>query len=167
MNLITPFTQILSASLFFGMMLIIFPIMEKFTRKHVGEKLPDNVLIYHKEDLYKWAEAYGQTGRRNYIILRFTYDAVFPLFYGFFLFVFIGYFLINLNENLFLLAYIPIVGMSLDYIENIVISILMYRYPKQTRYLDHIAPYISFFKRSLILLSFLFLLILGIIYFIT
>lgn len=164
MNLITSFTQILSASLFFGMMFFIFPFMEKYTKKHVGEKLPDTELIYRKEDLYTWAEAYGEKGRRTYIILRFTYDLIFPLFYAFFLFTFIGYFLIHINEGLFFMAYIPIIGMSLDYLENVIVSIIMYRYPIKTKYLDQIAPYISFIKRSLILLSFIFLMILGLIY---
>lgn len=162
MNFISSTNRMITGIIFAITILIIFPIMERFTKSHIGLTLPDNELRYTTNDLYRWVEEYGVDGRRWYVILRFTYDLFFPLAYGSFLFVFIGTFASNITSQVFFLAYLPLLGMVLDFIENIVISIIMIRYPKKTYGIDTIIPWVSYIKRISILLSFLFLLMLGI-----
>lgn len=158
----TPFTRWFSGIAFLVMMIGIFPVMERFTKSHVGDKLPDTTLRYTTKDLYSWAEEYGERGRTWYIILRFSYDLIFPMTYGAFLFIFIGHFLNQINEQMFFIAYLPLIGMTLDYIENIIVSIIMFRFPLKTPVVDRIVPTISFIKRVTVLFSFLLLAVVGV-----
>jgi hypothetical protein len=157
--LINPLFRIIIGILFITMMLIIFPIMERYTHRHVGKNIPDNILKYTTDDLYRWASEYGPDGRRKYIILRFTYDLIFPLIYGVFLSVFIATFIQRTVESLLFISFLPLLGMTLDLFENVLISIIMYRFPKKTIIVDYIVPKISYIKRILVLTSFIILII--------
>ena len=44
---------------------------------------PDLSLYYSPNELYRMADAYGVSGRAEYIRVRFTFDLIWPLIYTF------------------------------------------------------------------------------------
>jgi hypothetical protein len=108
---------------------------------------PDTSLFYSADELYRIADAYGIIGRQFYIRQRFTFDIIWPIVYGSFLYINSIYFYKknNFNKHTYLL-YLPIIAVVFDYLENIMTSIVMYRYPNQTLLLDHMAGFMTAFK---------------------
>ncbi|NIM94764.1 MAG: hypothetical protein GTO18_13770 [Anaerolineales bacterium] len=126
---------------------------------------PDLTLFYSAEDLYRWAEAYGEEGRTGYVRARFTFDLVWPLVYTFFLVTSISWLFSRyfpkgspwLQSNL-----APVLGMIFDYMENIFTSIVMLRFPDQTPIVASIAGIFTGLKWTFVGLSFV-LLVVGIV----
>ncbi len=108
---------------------------------------PDTSFFYSADELYRIADAYGIIGRQFYIRQRFTFDIIWPIVYGSFLYINSIYFYKkkNINKHTYLL-YLPIVAVVFDYLENIMTSIVMYRYPNQTLILDHMAGFMTSLK---------------------
>ncbi|MGW8143834.1 MAG: hypothetical protein ACWGN2_05530 [Anaerolineales bacterium] len=121
---------------------------------------PDLSFYYSAQELYRMAESYGSEGRMDYISARFTFDLVWPLVYGFFLVVTLGWLAkiafpaerIWQRVNLF-----PLFGMIFDYLENISTSLVMARYPAQTPIVDWMAGIFTALKWILIGGSFILL----------
>ncbi|MCS6845917.1 MAG: hypothetical protein NZ528_16605 [Caldilineales bacterium] len=114
-----------------------------------GGPQPDSSLFYSAEDLYAMAEAFGPEGRQAYIRARFTFDLVWPLVYGAFLVTSIGW----LAGRAFapgslprLLVLVPVLGVALDYLENLSTSLVMARYPALTPVVDVLAPLFTSLK---------------------
>ena len=57
-----------------------------------GAGTPDLSFTYTPADLYRWAEAYGESGRVEYVRARFTFDIVWPIVYGAFLLTAVSWF---------------------------------------------------------------------------
>jgi hypothetical protein len=128
---------------------------------------PDLSFYYPAQQLYRMAEALGQSGRDAYIRARFTFDLVWPLVYTFLLGTTISwvYQRVLRNENPWrLINLLPVLGMGGDYLENISTSIVMWRYPQTTIVLDWMAGIFTALKWLLIAGSFVGLLV-PIIYF--
>lgn len=108
---------------------------------------PDTSFFYSADELYRIADVYGIIGRQFYIRQRFTFDIIWPIIYGAFLYINSIYFYIkgHYKKNTYVL-YLPIVAVIFDYLENIMTSIVMYRYPNQTLILDHMAGFMTALK---------------------
>lgn len=103
---------------------------------------PDQSFRYSPGDLYAMAESFGAVGRAAYVRARWTFDVVWPLVYTLFLATAISW----LGKRAFtegspwrLLNLVPVAGLALDYAENVCASIVIGRYPAQTRVVDLLA----------------------------
>ncbi len=122
---------------------------------------PDLSLFYTRGDLYRWAEAYGEQGRQDYVRARFTFDVAWPLVYTFFLVTSISWlcgkaFRPSSRWQLANLA--PVLGMLFDFLENIATSLVMVRFPQPTPVLDALAGVFTLLKWGFIAASFALLL---------
>jgi hypothetical protein len=121
---------------------------------------PDLSLLYSRDDLYRWAEAYGEQGRQEYVWARFTFDVAWPLVYTFFLVTAIGWLCARAFEpgSRWQLANLaPVLGMLFDFLENIATSLVMGRYPQPTPVLDSLAGVFTLLKWGFIVASFVLL----------
>ena len=110
---------------------------------------PDTSLFYAPDDLYRWAEAYGPSGRAAYVRARLTFDVIWPLVYTAFLSTAIAWvygkaFAADSQWQWMNLA--PILGAFFDYLENIAASLVMWRYPARTPVIDMAAPVFTLVK---------------------
>lgn len=126
-----------------------------------GAAQPDASFFYTPADLYNMAETFGPAGRQAYIQARFTFDVIWPLVYAFFL-VTAGSWLVgkafrpgSLWRRLNL---VPVLGIALDYLENLSTSLVMARYPAHTPVVDLLAPAFTLLKWSFVGGSFVVLL---------
>lgn len=123
---------------------------------------PDLSIYYSAADLYRWAEAYGEQGRQDYVRARFTFDVAWPLVYTFFLVTAIGWLCARAFEpgSRWQLANLaPVLGMLFDFLENIATSLVMSRYPQPTPLLDSLAGIFTLLKWGFIAASFLLLVV--------
>lgn len=114
-----------------------------------GAGSPDTAFIYSAGDLYRMAEAYGPGGRAAYIRIRFTFDVLWPVIYTLFLGTSTSWLLrraLPLSSSLQRLNLAPVLGMLLDYLENICAALVMGRYPAATPVVDILAPVFTFLK---------------------
>lgn len=121
---------------------------------------PDLSFYYSATELYEMADSYGEEGREAYIRARFTFDLIWPLVYGFFLVATISW----LSKFAFPAGSIwqrsnllPVMGVIFDYLENISTSLVMWRYPAQTLFLDWFAGIFTAIKWITIGTSFVIL----------
>jgi hypothetical protein len=122
---------------------------------------PDLSLFYSKGDLYRWAEAYGEQGRQDYVRARFTFDVAWPLVYTFFLVTAISWLCAKAFQpgSRWQLANLaPVLGMSFDFLENIATSLVMRRFPQPTPLVDALAGIFTLLKWGFIAASFVLLL---------
>lgn len=126
---------------------------------------PDQSFLYTPADLYRMAEAFGPEGRDAYVRARWTFDVVWPIVYTFALFTAISW----LGKKAFpeasrwrLLNLVPVVGLLLDYLENICASIVMARYPAQTPVVDLLATIFTPLKWVFVVGSFVVLAIVAV-----
>jgi hypothetical protein len=107
-----------------------------------GAETPDLSLYYTADDLYQMAQAYGEEGRAAYIRARFTFDVVWPLVYTFFLVTALSWLSDRVlpTGSVWQLANLaPILAASLDFLENLATSLIMWRFPMQTPVVDILA----------------------------
>jgi len=129
---------------------LVLPAQAARTAERTGaDRQPDTSLLYSAGDLYEMAAAFGPEGRQAYIRARFTFDLIWPLVYGFFLVTSIGWlagraFVATSPGRLLVLA--PLLGVALDYLENISTSLVMARYPAPTPPVDALAPLFTLLK---------------------
>jgi hypothetical protein len=127
-----------------------------------GTTSPDLSLWYTPADLYRFAKAYGPEGRLAYVRARFTFDLAWPLVYGVFLATAISW--------LYARAFAPgspwrwanlapVLGVLLDYAENLCTSLVMLRYPKPTPVVDVLAPLFTTTKWAFVGGSFVLLVV--------
>ena len=130
------------------------------TEDEVGS--PDLSIYYSADELYDMAEAYGQSGRDEYIRARFTFDLVWPLVYTFFLVTTISWIykrIVPEGATLQMINLLPVLGMLGDYLENTATSIVMWRYPLTSPLIDWLAGIFTTLKWLLIAGSFISLLV--------
>ena len=123
---------------------------------------PDSSFFYTADQLFQFAERYGPQGRQAYIRARWTFDVVWPLVYTLFLTTAISWLIKKagvVDGFLKYLNLIPILGMTLDFMENAAASIVMARYPMATPILPYLAGFFTALKWLSIGGSFLALLI--------
>jgi hypothetical protein len=122
----------------------------------------DTSWFYNGTELYRIAESYGALGRQFYIYQRWTFDLVWPIVYFSFIFSLSAllYRSIGLSKmNRWILSFIWF-GTAFDFLENIMVSLVMYRYPSPTWIIADFAGTATSLKWIFIVLSFLVLLLL-------
>lgn len=127
---------------------------------------PDTSIFYTASKLYEIALSYGAEGRNFYIQQRFTFDLIWPIAYGSFLFVSSVYFikLIKLPKKFYLLLWLPVMAVIFDYLENVMAALVMYRYPNETIIIDRLAGVMTLFKWVTLSMAFISLIVLVAIY---
>ena len=123
---------------------------------------PDLSLLYSVDDLYQFADAYGEQGRAAYIRTRFSFDLVWPLVYTLFLGTALSWTMTKAFPPASFLRrtnLAPLLGMLFDYLENLATSLVMARFPAQTPIIDFLAPIFTLLKWGLISTSFVLLLL--------
>jgi hypothetical protein len=140
----------------------ILPIQSEQAKAQSGNTSPDMSFFLTVKELYEIAESYGENGRVAYVRARFTFDLVWPIVYTLFLASGISWLYsrsfgkdsIVRRANL-----VPVIGMVLDYIENITASIVMLRYPARTPIVDMVAVIVTPLKWVFVGGSFLVLVV--------
>jgi hypothetical protein len=128
-----------------------------------GAGAPDTSFAYYSANqLYAWAEAYGEAGRQEYVRARFTFDVAWPAVYFFFLVTALSWlfqrgFPPGSRWRLANLA--PLAAVLFDFLENISTSLVMARYPELTPGVDALAGVFTLLKWLFVLGSFLLLLV--------
>jgi hypothetical protein len=120
----------------------VLPIQSEKAREQSGESSPDMSFLITVDELYAIAESYGQDGRNAYVLARFTFDLVWPIVYTLFLTSSISWLFSKSFDNDSSLQnanLVPVIGLALDYLENISASIVMLRYPMRTPLMDILA----------------------------
>lgn len=123
---------------------------------------PDLSFFYTPDVLYQMAEAYGESGRAQYIRARFTFDLAWPVVYTLFLVTALSWILqrtVSPGSRAGRLNLIPLFGAVFDYLENISTSLVMWRYPQQTAVVDWLASLFTPVKWSLIFAAFVILVV--------
>ena len=112
-----------------------------------GSSTPDTSFIYSGDDLYQMARDFGQEGRAYYIRSRFTFDVFWPMAYGFFLWTAIAYFGKPFRKSACRFALVlPFLGVTLDVLENMGASWVMWAYPERMPLLLWAVPFFTLSK---------------------
>lgn len=151
---------VILSTILFLLTIAAMPFIQEAASRMSTDRSPDMSFRYSVEDLYEMAESYGAEGRREYIVMRFTFDLVFPLIYGAFLVSVLGWLYrtrswVRWSGKVVLL---PFMGLLFDYLENISTSIVMWRYPERIYLVGLLATIFTPVKWVLLSLSFLALL---------
>jgi hypothetical protein len=97
--------------------------------------------------IYPIVAGYGESGRQYYIWQRWTFDLVWPVIYTLPLWLTIRRLITDLGwHRLSFLVLTPLLAMSLDYLENIVFTILVGLYPTPIALLPFLGVGFSFLK---------------------
>jgi len=107
-----------------------------------GGDSPDLSFRYTVNDLYRMAEAFGPEGRSAYIRARLTFDVVWPIVYTLFLASMTSWLFSRgfpADSRWQSLNMVPVIGLALDYLENLSTVAVMWRYPLRTPVVDHAA----------------------------
>lgn len=135
-------------------MFSVLPLMSKMIADIVGDiPSPDTSLIYSGDELYDMAENYGTLGRRVYVIQRVSFDVVWPLVYGMFIFTTIGCTFKNSKFYKYLIV-LPFLAVGFDYLENIGSTLTFLVFPTRNEVLLSITPMFTFIKWIFVSLGF-------------
>ena len=148
--------------LFLGFTATVLPAQSEKARAQSGDISPDMSFFLTVESLYEIAESYGEEGRLAYVKARFTFDLVWPIVYTLFLASGISWLYsrsFSTDSIIQRANLVPVIGMVLDYIENITASIVMLRYPTQTPIVDLATVIVTSIKWMFVGGSFLVLVI--------
>ena len=152
-------TIIVFSIVFFLTIAFVLPEQSSRLKEETGDNpTPDLSFYFSVEDLYGWAESYGEAGRESYIRTRFTFDILWPLVYTGFLFSSMGGLLYRIGLQDFIvnrLLLLPLGSLVFDYLENISSSIVMWRYPLRTPIVDYAVTIFTPLKWIILGLSFL------------
>lgn len=152
---------IISGLIFLLFLLVVLPVMANLTANKTGVvESPDTAIDLSVDDYYQMIEAYEEEGRDFYILLRWTFDLIWPFVYLFFLVSWIGFFGRNLSITRKAFIYLPWFGVAFDFLENIFATVAMSIYPQRIDSLIYLLKISSLFKWLFIAISFLVLLFL-------
>jgi hypothetical protein len=127
-----------------------------------GAGSPDTSFWYSVEDLYQFAESYGEAGRAAYIRARWSFDLIYPIVYALFLITATSWLFAQIrsaSSRLQNVNLVPFFGMIFDYLENIATSVVMLRYPQLSLLAANAAPVLTLMKWIFVFLSFIILVI--------
>ena len=162
-NITNPLIVIISLLIFMSFILFVLP-QESAKSEAFGLKESiDTSFYYTSQDLYRTAESYGEDGRAFYIRQRFTFDLIWPIAYTQFILIASAYFykktkLLKASNVL----YVSLIAAGFDYLENIMTSTVLYRFPSTTPIIAEMAGIMTLLKWSTLSLSFLILIFLMI-----
>lgn len=140
--------MIVSFIVFILFLIFVLPSEAQRSSEYYGDAAtPDTSLFYNANTLHEMAHEMGEVGRRYYIQSRLTFDVIWPLVYGFFLWTGIAFWggLLNLSYKNRLL-WLPLLSVAFDYLENIGASVVMFFYPTQVVLLPKVVPFFTLLK---------------------
>ncbi|MFW5889433.1 MAG: hypothetical protein ACOCUD_03535 [Bacillota bacterium] len=145
---------IISTILFILFMILVLPYINRLMQDNLGQlSSPDTMLFYSAETFYSLLLAYGEAGRSLYILLRWTFDLIYPIIYGlFFLSVLTQLMLHNHKINKTIL-WIPLLAVVFDLLENTIATILMVNFPVRYNALVYILQIASALKWLMLLIT--------------
>ncbi len=156
-----PWWVLTSLVVFLFLIIVILPQQSAEAEEYAADVgSPDTSFYYSSQGLYEMAESYGLEGRQAYIKARFTFDLIWPIVYGLFLSLSIGWTVKGLNlksDRWQRLNIVPLLGLVFDYLENIFASIVMARYPAKTIVISSISGLFTSLKWIFIGVSFVIL----------
>ncbi len=150
----TGWVVLISTLIFLVFLLFVLPAQSAQT-DHAAS--PDTSFFYTADDLYQMAEAYGENGRAAYIRARYSFDVIWPLAYTLFLITATGWLagkIFQPGSNWRMLTLVPLLGLLLDYLENISAVLVMARYPTRTPIVALLTPVFTLLKWLLVYASF-------------
>mgnify|MGYP001593072812 CR=1 FL=1 len=114
----------------FGLFMVgVLPYISSLTEQYGSG--PDTMFDFGLGSYYEARIRYGIDGRRLYIILRWTFDVVWPMVYTFFYFMAIGYIAKKIDDKVgYKWMIIPVIAVALDFLENTIATIFMASFPK-------------------------------------
>lgn len=131
----------------------VLPYVSSMTNEVTGvSESPDTSFFYQSEKIFEMAEAYGESGRDFYILIRWTFDVIWPMVYGSFLYVMMRW--IQRGYKLNKLTLLPIAGVVFDFIENICATFIFWAYPTRLEWLATVIPFVTMIKWIAIGISF-------------
>lgn len=120
---------------------------------------PDTDMFYSAETFSENMRLYGPSGRRFYILSRWTFDVLWPVVYACFLISLIGYLSPELNRTQRRgVMVVPILGVLFDLLENTLATVNVALYPDLIPFLLRLLQGASLLKWMFIALSFLIIL---------
>lgn len=159
-------TAIIITIVFVLFLVLVLPWFSATSYRATGVKdSPDTSFIYTAEDLYQVAESYKEEGRRSYIVLRWTFDVIWPFVYMSFLVVWtvlLGK-IISHKRYVHQLYKVAISAMIFDFFENIGATIVMARYPVKSGVVAIVTPYMTSIKWGLLGASFMIVVVMMIV----
>ncbi|MCK8061145.1 MULTISPECIES: hypothetical protein [unclassified Fusibacter] len=161
-NKINWWVVIFSSLVFAVFIALVLPWVSAYTKEAVGGLGgPDTSFFYSGSELFDFAESYGQEGRRTYVILRWTFDLVWPLVYMLFLLSFTVQLVKGLKVRwLYHLYWLPIAATAFDYLENLLATLVMLLFPVWWLWLGTLTSIASTLKWGTLSLAFLVLTVL-------
>lgn len=116
---------------FIGMLIFMNILGARFTSM-TGEQVLDFSIGYSPNEAYQMVSQYGESGDTFYRIILLL-DTIFPIVYLIFGSLLLGFVLHKFyikKEKLFLLLLLPIIGMILDWLENVMIVLILNQFPE-------------------------------------
>lgn len=167
-NRSNPIIVVLSLLIFMSFIIFVLP---QEAAKSEAFGLTDSIdtsFYYSSSDLYRTAENYGEQGRAFYIRQRFTFDLIWPIVYTQFLFISSVYFYKKTKLlKVTWLLYVSLIAAGFDYLENIMTSTVLYRYPLMTPVISDLAGVMTLLKWSTLSAAFFILIYLTLLAVIT
>jgi hypothetical protein len=139
---------ILSSILFLLFMVLVLPYFSTLTNSKTNSDFsPDTGFFYTAEEFYENMEIYQQEGRDFYILMRWTFDLIWPLVYTFFFLQVLYRLSKSCNKKKRKIVMIlPFLGYGFDLMENTFASINVGIYPKESQFLFSLMQISSMLK---------------------
>lgn len=148
---------LVTSAIFINTHLLQFPGSVGYLMEHInGQETLDMDPSFSSGSTYERLEAFGDTGRELYMRTMLTVDLIFPLSMFLFLYLFSKYVsqYWRLKKALsWTLLSLPVVYLSLDFLENLSIFLILKNYPEQLDYLASNIGYLTTGKRLAMLFA--------------
>ncbi|MFZ9139389.1 MAG: hypothetical protein ACO207_02975 [Bacilli bacterium] len=146
-------------------MVAILPAVSMATYEQGLTESIDTNFSFNPSLIYPIIASYGDSGRAYYLWQRWTFDLVWPMVYGLPLFSTLNIFFSGKTKIRNSVVFLPLVATLLDYVENIVFTILVSLYPIELPFLVIIGVSISALKWFALAISMLIVTLLPFIWF--
>ena len=142
---------------FIVFIVIVLPVISKLTESVTHTSFsPDTAIFYSTNEFYEAMEIYGKAGRDFYVLLRWTFDVIWPLVYFSFLISVLGHLTRNHpKERRLLILLIPLVSVIFDFFENTFATLNVVIYPSKIEFLIVLLQGMSLMKWFFIVLAML------------
>ncbi len=159
---------LLSTVVFIIFIVLVLPWVSNMMDGFGNVQSPDTLFTYSSDKLFSITHDYGYEGRRMYLIQRFTFDLIWPLVYGVFCLSLIGFAVTRFDSLMKYkyLVYVPVIAVIMDYLENLLVSLVFIMYPTESRIIAILASVSTSIKWIYVSLS-MILAMVSILYIVT
>ncbi len=156
---------LISSIIFIGFVAFVLPYISALSTRLIGiSDSPDTMFAFDLNRLYQIRELYGEYGRRIYIILRYTFDIIWPIVYTLFFVSSLVFLDRRTIKKGIVILYLPFLAVLFDLCENIGATIFFVIYPMESDFIGIFVLASSMFKWLFVLLNVFCILALSIIY---